>query len=394
MLKRSTAKYSLDHIAKRIALFVLFAVMLAPAFPRNKSEATPESLDAVLEPIRLKYDLPALAGAIVTSQGLVAHGAVGVRKYRVAAPVTIDDQFHLGSDTKAMTATMLATLVEQGKLKWDVTLSDALPELAPQMDPAYRSVTLQQLLSHRAGFTAESWPIAMSIDDIRNLPGTPREQRWAYAQIILGEPPAIPPATKFLYSNRSYAIAGVVAERAMNSPWEDLMRERIFEPLGMTTCGFGAMGTPGEVDQPWQHTLFLTMHRPIGPGPRADNPPAIGPAATVHCSIGDWAKFVQAHLRGEKGLAGILAPEAFRKLHTSPYGANEYAFGWIPEDRAWGGGRVLMHAGSNTQNFAVVWLSPLRDFAVLAATNQGGDDAFHGVDDAAYAMILRFNSRR
>jgi CubicO group peptidase (beta-lactamase class C family) len=71
---------------------------------------------------------------------LSAVGAVGVRKYGTDTPVTINDQFHLGSDTKAMTATMLATLVEEGKLSWGTRLEQVFPDLAagPQgrMNPA------------------------------------------------------------------------------------------------------------------------------------------------------------------------------------------------------------------------------------------------------------------
>jgi CubicO group peptidase (beta-lactamase class C family) len=354
-----------------------------------QSPATADNLNPFLDPIRKKFDLPALAGAIVTSKGLVAAGATGVRKYGTDSPVTINDQFHLGSDTKAMTATMLATLVEEGKLSWSSTLEQIFPELASKMDPAYRKVTLEQLLSHRSGFRDDSWPKGKTFSDMHNLPGTPREQRAAYVAMILTEPPANEPGSTYLYSNRNYAVAGAMAERVADDSWESLMQKRIFNPLGMQTCGFGAMGTPGisdpkKIDEPWQHKLLLTWHRPIAPGPLADNPPVIGPAGTVHCSIIDWGKFVTAHLRGEKGESGILKPETFKRLHTPSFGG-DYAFGWMVVDRPWAGGRALNHAGSNTQNFAIVWMAPLKDFAVLVATNQG--DTFDACDAAAGALI-------
>ena len=376
---------------KRLAAILLLAMAMqsnpsvnAAPQVQNKLPA-PADLDPILEPIRQKNDLPALAGAIVTSKGLSAVGAVGVRKYGTKMAVTIDDEFHLGSDTKAMTATIIAMMVETGRLDWKTTLAAALPELAPKMDPAYRQVTLEQLMSHRAGFTAESWPRGSSIVDMQRLPGSPREQRWAYAQMILKERPEVAPGTKYLYSNRSYALAGVIAEKTADKPWEDLMRQWLFDALGMESCGFGAMGTPGKLDQPLQHTLLLGVHRAIEPGPLADNPVVIAPAGTVHCSVVDWARFVQAHLRGEKGFGGILEPGTFKKLHSPPYG--DYAFGWLVADRDWAGGRALTHAGSNTQNYAIVWMAPLKDFAVLVMTNQGGDKAAKACDDAAGALI-------
>jgi CubicO group peptidase (beta-lactamase class C family) len=372
---------------------VLLAWAGTPHVSERQSAPIPENLNALLDPIRQKYDLPALAGAIVTSKGLSAVGAVGVRKYGTDTPVTVDDQFHLGSDTKAMTATMLATLVEEGKLSWNTTLERVFPELVPKMNPAFRGVTVEQLLAHRAGFTDESWPQGKTFKDLHELPGSPRQQREAYVAMVLSERPVNQPGSAFLYSNRSYAVAGAIAEKVANDSWETLMRKRLFQPLGMQSCGFGAMGTPGltdpkKIDQPWQHKLLLTFHRPIEPGPLADNPAVIGPAGTVHCSIVDWGKFVTAHLRGEKGEPGILKPETFKRLHTPSFGG-DYAFGWLVLNRPWAGGAALNHAGSNTQNYAIAWMAPAKDFAVLIMTNQG--DTFDACDATAAALIAHFS---
>jgi CubicO group peptidase (beta-lactamase class C family) len=371
---------------KTAITILILSVSVLGAWPQGGPNHAPEDIRHLLEPILRKHDLPGMTGAIVTSEGIVGAGALGVRKYGDATPVGLNDEFHLGSDTKAMTATILAMLVEQGKLAWTMTLAGALPELAAKMDPAYRDVTLEQLLAHRAGFTDASWPAGETFQSMHELSGTPREQRWKYAQMVLSEAPTkVQPGT-FLYSNRSYAIAGVIAERTGNNAWEDLMRLWLFKPLGMSTCGFGSMGTPGKVDEPWQHTGAGKTHGPVEPGPMSDNPVVIAPAGEVHCSVGDWGKFIQAHLRGEKGVAGILKPETFKKLHTIANGS--YGFGWLATERPWGGGQVLTHAGSNTMNYAVAWVAPLKDFAVLVMTNQGGDEAAKACDEAAGALIL------
>jgi CubicO group peptidase (beta-lactamase class C family) len=379
-----------------IGMCALGIVMCALACsPRVSSDSTnlstPENLNSLLDPVRQQYDLPALAGAIVTSKGLVAAGAVGVRKYGTDTPVAIDDQFHLGSDTKAMTATMLAILVEEGVISWDTTLEQVFPGLASKMNPAYKKVTLEQLLAHRAGFSDDSWPRGKDFGDMHNLPGTPREQRETYVSMVLSEAPVSEPGSTFLYSNRSYAVAGAMAERVANDSWESLMQKRIFEPLGMQTCGFGAMGTPGQVSQPWQHKVVSTQHRAIEPGPQADNPPVIGPAGTIHCSVVDWGKFITAHLRGEQGQTGILKPETLKRLHTPSFGG-DYAFGWIVVNRPWAGGRALNHTGSNTQNYAVVWMAPAKDFAVLVMTNQG--DTFNACDATASSLISHFTKSK
>jgi CubicO group peptidase (beta-lactamase class C family) len=368
------------------ALCIWFAISCSMLSTARSKESVLVDVNSVLEPILRKYDLPAMAGAIVTSDGIVSQGAVGVRKYGTNIRVTVNDEFHLGSDTKAMTATIVAVLVEKGRLSWNTTLAEALPDLAKDMDHAYTAVTLEQLLAHRAGFSAESWPLGETFQSMHSLNGSPREQRWSYARTILRETPTVHPG-EFLYSNRSYAIAGVIAERTAGASWEDLMQRWIFAPLKMETCGFGAMGTAGKIDQPWQHKLIENAHKAIGPGKFSDNPAVIAPAGLVHCSVGDWGKFIEAHLRGEKNLPTILKTEAIKKLHTISYG--NYGFGWGEYQRSWGGGRVLTHTGSNTQNLAVVWMAPLRDFAVLVMSNQGGDEASKACDEAAFALIAR-----
>lgn len=333
-----------------------------------------------LEPIRQKHQMPALAGAIVTSEGLVAIGAVGVRKAGTEVPVTVDDQWHIGSDTKAMTATLIGVLVEQGQLQWETSLEQIFPDLADSMPPALKKVTLLHLLAHRAGLPANLsggwWQVPRD--------GTTREQRLAAVKMALSEKLDSEPGEKYGYSNLGYVIAGAMAERAADATWEDLITRLVFEPLGMKSVGFGGTGTPGQIDQPWGHGAD---GQPAGSnGPAVDNPPVLGPAGRVHCSLADWAKFIADQLRGARGEKALLKPETYQKLHTPPFGG-DYALGWLVTQRDWGGGTVLTHAGSNTMNFAVVWMAPLRDFAVLAVTNQGGDEAAQACDEVAAALI-------
>jgi hypothetical protein len=130
--------------------------------------------------------------------------------------------------------------------------------------------------------------------------------------------------------------------------------------------------------EPWGHHAD---GRPQEPGPQGDNPPAIGPAGTVHCSLTDYAAFLALHLRAGSGHPALLRPDTFRRLHGAEGGAG--AMGWLSVQRNWAGGTALMHAGSNTMWYCVAWLAPAKGFAVAAATNQGGDAAERVCDDAA-----------
>lgn len=367
--------------------------LLAIARPARAADAlpapaAPASLGDVLEPIRAKYGLPALAAVVVLKGRVVALDAVGVRKAGTDVAVTKDDQFHIGSCTKAMTATLIGLLVEQGKLKWETTLAEALPDPADAMHPDFRPVTIRQLLCHRGGVhpnlpEGKSWADAVQ-------GSTPRAQRAHFARAHLTQPPAYKPGTKLLYANAGYGIIGAIAERVTDTPYETLMRTMLFEPLGMATAGFGAMGTPGKVDQPWQHRVNdKREHQAIEPGPKSDNPDPLGPGGKVHCSMADWAKFVLELLPTSPRSPRLLKPETLKTLLTPSEGGT-YAMGWIVAERPWGGGRVFAHAGSNTMNYAVAWLAPLRDFAVLVATNQGNGGADKAVDEAAGALVRKF----
>jgi CubicO group peptidase (beta-lactamase class C family) len=350
-----------------------------------------DDLGSMLEEIRAKHKLPAIGGAIVRGNKLVAIGAAGVRKAGGTTPVTVDDQWHVGSCTKAITATLIGRLVEEGKLSWDAEVGEFFRARGVEVDRGWDKATLRQLLDHRGGVPAD-----LNKDGLwRKLwefKGTARKSRMELVRGVLSKPPAHDPGTTYEYANAGFAIAGAMAEEATDQTWEDLMGERIFTPLGMTACGFGPPGMAGAEEQPWGHGA---KGQPREPGPGADNPPAIGPGGTAHMTLSDWAKFVAAHLRGERAGALLLKPETYVLLHTPDPGPGaKYGGGWGIDTRDWakgegGTGRVLTHSGSNTMWFAVTWIAPERDFAVLVTCNQGGDAAAKACDQAAWALIQR-----
>jgi CubicO group peptidase (beta-lactamase class C family) len=371
----------------RVSVVLLIAVSSGVA-----SEPTVIDLTADLTAVRDEYAFPALAAAVIVDGKLHAVGVVGVRKHGSDVKVEPNDPFHLGSCTKAMTASLIGLLVQQGKLRWETTLAEYFPDLKDKMHPDYRSVTLVHLLSHRAGVPPMTNGFAPIEDkDLSKILAmkSPSEQRRRMVEIVLCQPPINKPGDKQEYSNAGFTIAGVIAETVAGEDYEVLLRRLLFEPLGMTSAGFGAMGTSGHVDAPWQHRKQGDQLTPISPGPMSDNPPFITPAGRVHCSITDWAKYVQCILKAARHEQGLLSPDQVRQLTEPPFGG-EYALGWGICDRAWGGGKVFTHAGSNGMNYGVAWVAPAKNFAVLAATNRGGDGAPEGLDRVCAAMIKRF----
>ena len=323
---------------------------------------------------------PALLAAVIDREGVRGVGAAGVRKQGSPEEVTVNDLVHLGSLTKSMTSTMLATLVVDGTFSrgWGTTIADVFPELLAEIHDDYHSVELSQLVRMRGG-------IARDAEDWWSYPGNTDvvQRRYAIVRDNLRKSPA-GSAGEFLYSNLSYMIAASMAEKLTGKNWETLMEERVFTPLGMVTAGFGAPGAPGAVDQPWGHRRNTRgAWRPN----QHDNNPALGPAGTVHVSIEDWAKYIRLWFVDES--PAILDRSTLDGLVTPDSG--NYAAGWTVVRRDWAGGVALTHTGSNLNWYAVLWIAPNRGFAVLAVANSGETDldkTFRFLDSIVYSLIV------
>ena len=357
----------------------ILAVLLLVVFVLPVGAAPAVVTAQTLEDIRKKHDLPALAAVVVKDGAICERLAVGVRKLGDPTPVTTNDLFHIGSCTKSMTATLTAMLIDEGKLRWDSTIAELFPELKGKLDKQYEVVTVEQLLTHRGGVPGA--PPAAGWQRAQEAKGTPTQQRREFIEAVLSQPPEAAPGTKMIYSNQGYSIVGAMLEKLTGTAWETLITERLFKPLHMDSAGFGPPGTIGALDQPWGHSRNLLGTVPL----QRDNPPAIAPAGRVHCSLDDLARYTMLHLqRDQQG--GLLKPKTLDKLHTPPEGSN-YACGWVVLKRGWAGGNALMHNGSNTMWYVVMWLAPIRNFSVVVATNVAGTDAQQGCDEVASAMI-------
>jgi CubicO group peptidase (beta-lactamase class C family) len=329
-----------------------------------------------LEAERRKIGAPGLGAAIIKPQS-VEVWTTGVRRVGNDTKILNTDKFHLGSNTKALTATLLAQLIEGGSLRWDSTLQEIFPELALRAE--FLNVTVEMLAAHRSGITSnmgavesgQLWSWMWQNNFTPTL--SPKEShRYEIARRLLAFPAQHKPGQRYLYSNWNYLIIGAVLEKYSNASWEDLMEQKIFAPLNMSSCSFGAAGNSALAtpDQPWPHVFKNGVFTPLASTDALDNPQSFGPAGTVHCSLGDWGKFLQAHLNGfQQRNTPILQTASFVKLHTAYPGQEYTPGGWlriVKQNQI-----VLQHTGSNTMNYANVWLVPAEDIGFAATTNAG-----------------------
>ena len=341
---------------------------LTPTLTQTQTHA--DDLSSALEPIRAKGDAPALAAAVFRGGELVAIGATGVRRQGHEERVTTDDRWHLGSDTKAMTAMLVAMQIERGAMHFDDTLGAIF---GATVNDALRGVTIEQLLQHRGGLPHQFPP-----DIWREMwrAGEDPGERARAIGALLARAPSQAVGT-FEYANTGYVTLGLALERVTKRRWEAIIRDDLFGSLGMTSCGFGAP----DKDAPWGHAKGNVSQ---APGPMADNPPSNAPAGGVHCSLRDWGKFLAAVLAGMRGEHG----PTMKRLFTPPeIDEHRYAGGWTFLERPWAGGTVATHSGSNTMWMATAWLSPSKNVALVAATNV--QDA-RTVDAAFGTMIPKY----
>ena len=353
----------------------------------------PRDVTAEIEIFRNQADIASLVCAAYKDGELVATGATGWLSHEHPIPITIESQYHIGSCTKAMTAALMGMLVERGDVTWDTSIAEALPGITDEMNDAYNTLTIRQLLGHRAGI-AESQSrglISMPWILASAEPVMPeRQQRRAIAEAILRSGPQIVGGDEgaFMYSNLGYILAGVIIEEKFDLSWEEVMTERIFEPLGMDSAGFGPPGEVGEVTQPMGHVARDGWQAlPLIEGERLpDNPANYGPAGTVHANIVDWGRFVADFEQGLEGKGKLLKQETYAEIARDPED-DGYALGWASMQRDWGRGTVYTHAGSNTYWYAVAWVAPETDLVVLAASNMPPDAAAQACDATVGLLV-------
>jgi CubicO group peptidase (beta-lactamase class C family) len=337
------------------------------------------SLADLIPALRKEKKLVGLAAMIVVDGKVVDSAVDGERKKGSGVRLEIGDRWHLGSITKSVTATMIARLIESGKMQWSTTVGECFPDAPIHHD--WKPVTLKQLLTHTSGAPA-NFSLGVRLKQPALGPERTRARRVAVLE-VLAEKPENPPGKKYAYSNVGYTIAGAMAETKTGATWEDLVKREVFEPLALTAAGFGPPKSSDEkLEQPRGHTTnFLGWKTAAGDD--ADNTPIMGPAGIVHMTLKDLCTYATEHLRGERGDGKLLSAETYKLLHTPEL--DDYACGWVRNDPSADiPHTVYWHNGSNTMWYALVVFIPAKNM-VIAVTSNDGD--IENAEAAAWDVV-------
>ena len=340
------------------------------------AQGTPD-LERALARAHQAAGAPAMGVVTATPQGMDTLHVRGRHSTLDDTPVAPDARWHLGSNAKAMVATLALLLARDGVLALDEPLAAFFPDLAVHPDLA--ALPLAALLTHTGGLAPNLSPGQML--SARRARATPAEQRAAMAEHWLARPPETAPGG-FVYSNLGYIIAGAALEARTGQDWFALLQSHVLDPLGIESAGLGA--PPG--DAPEGHgSFFGLMLRPEpATSSSSDNPAVMGPAGTLHMSLPDYARFLASQLPG----GPLLTEDERARLLTVPDPEAEmpYALGWAQAAHPLGG-RVWQHAGSNTLWFVVARLDPQAGRAAAVIANAATSDTEAALRDLIDAVL-------
>ena len=292
---------AVPHILLSLLLFSLLPLASRAQTGRD----IPSEISAYAEQVRTQWKIPGLSLAVVHGDSLVFSGGLGVREKGKTTDgdgewtaVTDSTLFHIGSMTKAFTAAVIASLVDEGLLRWDDTVKHILPDFEWYDDSVEAVMQVRDLLTHSTGLVAQAGTY------IPNL-GYDRDDIYRMFRYI---EPVYPFREKFAYNNITFIIAARIIETVTGCSWEDNIRERIFIPLGMSSSvpgseGYLQAGRKASV----AHYFGYSRGRNGGRGSIYVTPlygeeralhwvDVIGPAGSISSTAADMARWVRFHL--------------------------------------------------------------------------------------------------
>jgi CubicO group peptidase (beta-lactamase class C family) len=347
----------------------VLAAATAAAFPAQAQRGPLRGLDGYVEQAMCEWRVPGLAIGVVKDDSVVYLRGFGTRTLGRDEPVDEHTAFAIASTTKAFTATAVAMLVDEGKVRWDDPVTRHVPgfQLA---DPRLASeLTVRDLLTHRSGLP--------NTDFLWYASPSSREEILRRLRFVR---PVARPRTAYAYNNTAYVMAGMVVQGASGTPWEDFVRSRILQPLGMreTLMGFQGLEARGNVATP--HVELRDTVRPIA-WRDMDN---AGPAGSMNSSVADMARWMRFQLAG--GVWGgqrLVSERQHREMLTPQFivprqqyypaarladpNFTAYGLGWFMQD--YRGRTLAMHTGSIDGMSAILALVPEERLGLVVFAN-------------------------
>ena len=353
---------------------ILFPTMLVGLPLAIAAQRTPSQLagfDAYVAKAMTTWEVPGVAIAVVQGDSVVYAKGYGTRTIGKSEPVDPNTLFAIGSSSKAFTAVLVGMLADAGKIGWNDPVATHLAGFQLADPYVTRELRVRDLLSHRSGLARGDlvWY------------GTDRTREDIVRQVRYLQP-SWSLRSQFGYQNIMYVAAGQLVAGELEMSWDDAVRTRLFEPLGMTSSSTSVRALDGKPNVATPHAtleekVVTVSYRNI------DN---VGPAGSINSSVMDMTKWIRFQLdSGKAGDKTLLSTGSYIETHTphtiirreGPARASNpfthyasYGLGWFLEDYR---GRELVHHGGNIDGMsALVGMMPEEDLGVVILTNMNG----------------------
>lgn len=353
----------------------------------------PAAIDSLVEKAMSKMKVVGAAVALVKNGKLYYERGYGVRSVSEGQPVEATTNFAIASNTKAFTAAALTILVEEGKLKWTDRVVEHLPEFKMYNDYVTEHFIIEDLLTHRSG-------LGLGAGDLMFFPdGTDFTIQDVLTNFQYFQP-ATALRTRFDYDNVLYLVAGELVKRVAGMTWEEFVKRRLLEPLGMSNSYATIHEIPDRRVVAVPHEVRGGEWVEVSHFEKRIN----GAAGGIYSNVHDLAEWMKVQLnRGRYGLAlerELWSEGSHYQMWSvkTAMGVNRsgpraarfrgYGLGWFLSDA--GGVYRVEHTGGLPGMLSKTLLLPGEDFGLVILTNTSPDGGafFEAVSESVVDVVV------
>jgi len=336
------------------------------------AQTTNRTMDSLIEKTITEYKIPSMVVGYITGDTCY-YGSAGTTKVNGDQEVTLNDKYHLASNTKAITSLIAMRLVEEGKISMETTFIEIFPNLKKEISEEYYKITLGDLLSHNAG--VQPYTNVLESLKLPEIKGTPSERRKAFAIFVLNEKPV----SAGEYSNAGYAISSLMLEQASGMSFEELVAKT------MKSLDFDhVVNFPNKADEnaPWGHITKGNTQEALPPEYEYELEDYMLAAGDISMNVVDYSKLIQMHLNGLNGIDSYVSSAGFKQMH---FGIDNYAYGWGNFEN--NGNKISAHDGSTGTFHSHAMLDPKSDFAIVIVMNAANQEQVKGLYEVQKEII-------
>jgi CubicO group peptidase (beta-lactamase class C family) len=366
---------------RRFLLGAFFTLSLSLSLSRLWAQ-TPEQLNLLekeLEVERARLKIPGMSVAIVKDDKVIFSKGFGYKDVAKKLPVTPDTLFAIGSSTKAFTATSVMMAIDAGKVKLDDSPRKYLPYFKMRDAETDAKITVRDLMRHSSG---------LARTDLLMLAAEGKLNKQEMIQAACTALPTAKLGAQFQYQNIMFSAAGEIASGAFGKPYESVITDQIFTPLGMKRSNL----TVGAMQKDSDYSLGYSWdadskNSSVVPMTAIDSTAAAGAINSSANEMTQWLRLMLG--KGVWEGKTFISPESFAEMtkQQMPYPGGGYGFGWFLS--TWKGHKKIEHGGNIFGFNANVAFLPEENIGVVVLTNVSGSPLADSATNIVWKNLVK-----